>query len=108
MPETFGLTASVEDLTKFALQVGNLYSARFGAPDTSEFALAKMVEELGEVMSADLKLRGHSRGHADKADLSDEIGDLFGFLLIYAAHEGIDPAKALHRKWSAYLEPPTG
>lgn len=83
-----------------------MYSARFGSPDTAEFALSKMTEELGEVVGAHLKVRGQSRGSATKADLADEIGDLLGFLLIFAAREGIDPGEALRAKWGQYLEGP--
>jgi NTP pyrophosphatase (non-canonical NTP hydrolase) len=97
------------DLSALATQVAAIYSDRFGAPQTAEFALLKMTEELGEVAGAYLRLTGQARGVADPSDLADEVADLFGFLLVFAARMGVDPAAELTRKWGAHLPaPPKG
>lgn len=97
------MSDDIHELSDLAERVAAIYAARFGAPNTSEFALAKMTEELGEVTGAFLQIRGQGRGDATQADLADEIADLLGFLLIFSAREGIDPAAALRAKWGAYL-----
>ncbi|PWK59385.1 hypothetical protein [Roseicyclus mahoneyensis] len=94
------------DLSALSIKVAAIYSERFGAPQTAEFALLKMTEELGEVAGAHLRLNGQGRGTAELGDLADEIADLLGFLLVFAARTGVDPAAALTRKWGAHLPDP--
>ena len=91
-----------------AHEVGDLYAERFAVERDAAFYLGKMVEELGEVTSAFLKLTGRARGSdQDKAalrgDLEDELADLFGFLLLFARWQGVDLGAALDKKWGAYL-----
>lgn len=107
--------APVEDrltvLRDQAAEVGRIYADRFGIDRDGAFYLGKMVEELGEVSAAYLKLAGQSRGSdgdADKlrADLEDEMADLFGFLLVFADWQGVDLGAAFARKWGKYLKEP--
>lgn len=97
------MTRQIDDLQALATEVAALYSDRFGTPQDAGWALAKMTEELGEVAGAYLALQGQSRKAGSTEALADEIGDLFGFLLVFAARAGIDPSEALVRKWGAYL-----
>ena len=100
------MTDRVGDLTALATQVAAIYSARFQAPQTAEFALLKMTEELGDVTGAYLRLTGQGRGAADLDDLADEIADLPGFLLVFSERMGVDAAAELIRKWGAHLPAP--
>lgn len=96
-------------LTDRAAQVGALYCQRFGIQPDEAFFLGKLSEELGEVAAATLKLTGRSRGSdvnlmQREANLRDEMADLMGFLLMFAAHRGIDLGAAFEAKWGRYLQ----
>lgn len=39
-----------------------------------------------------------------EANLREEIADLFGFLLMFAAHRGIDLGAAFEDKWGRHLQ----
>ncbi len=86
-----------------AVDVADIYAARFDVPRSSEWTLLKLSEEVGELTGAWLQSVGQSRGAADLSAVSDEFADVLGFLLVFAAREGIDPAAALSQKWGAYL-----
>ncbi len=92
-----------------AARVGALYCERFGIAPDEAFFLGKLAEELGEVSAATLKLTGRSR-RADatlaerEANLRDEMADLLGFLLMFAAHRGIDLDAAFEAKWGRWLK----
>lgn len=93
-----------------AQAVGEIYAEAFGVERDATFYLGKMMEELGEVSGAYLKLSGRGRGSdgdpaALKSDLEDELADLFGFLLLFARWQGVDLGAALDKKWGAYLRP---
>lgn len=96
-------------LTDKAARVGALYAANFGIVPDEAFFLGKLAEELGEVSAATLKLTGRSRG-ADaplaerEANLRDEMADLLGFLLMFAAHRGIDLGAAFEAKWGRWMK----
>ncbi|MFS4582277.1 hypothetical protein [Phaeobacter sp. C3_T13_0] len=95
---------SVAELTGLARQVADIYAKRFGIDQNPTWYLGKMTEELGEVRAAYLKFSGQGRGEASLRDLEEEVADLFGFLLLFAQWQGIDPAAALQRKWEPYLQ----
>jgi len=101
---------SLTELSERAGQVGDLYARAFGIDRDATFYLGKMMEEMGEVSAAYLKCAGLARG-ADgdpdklRADLEDELADLFGFLLLFSRWEGVDLGAAFDKKWGAYLEP---
>lgn len=95
----------LEALTRLAREVSDLYAQRFEIRRDPAWYLGKMSEELGEVTAAYLKLQGQGRGEATGRDLEDELGDLLGFVLLFADWQGVDIGAALQRKWGAYLEP---
>lgn len=69
----------------------------------------KITEEWGECLQAYLMLtdRGRQKGLSKEEiheKLSDEIADVFGFLLLFANSEKIDVAEALKKKWFKRLE----
>ncbi|MBO9451587.1 hypothetical protein J7426_15040 [Tropicibacter sp. R16_0] len=98
------MDTQLSDLTDLARRISDIYAERFGVDRDATWYLGKMTEELGEVTSAYLKLAGQGRGMGSRADLEDEVADLLGFVLLFADWQGIDPAKALQRKWGRYLE----
>ncbi len=100
----------LDALGDMAQMVGDIYVETFDVEQDATFYLGKMMEELGEVSSAYLKLSGRARGAdgdpaALKSDLEDELADLFGFLLLFARWQGVDLGAALDKKWGAYLRP---
>lgn len=40
---------------------------------------------------------------ARAGDLEDELGDLLGFVLLFADWQGVDIGAAFERKWGGYL-----
>jgi NTP pyrophosphatase (non-canonical NTP hydrolase) len=94
---------SLAELSDLSVAVAEIYSDRFGVPKDASWALAKMMEEMGEVSGAWLALEGQSRKQAGPDDLADEVADLLGFLLVFAQRTGVDPAAALQRKWGKHL-----
>jgi NTP pyrophosphatase (non-canonical NTP hydrolase) len=93
----------LRDLQAMAQQVAELYAARFAAPESAQWTLLKLNEEMGELTGAWLQAEGLGRGAATEQDVADEFADVLGFLLVFAAQAGIDPAKALHAKWGRHL-----
>ena len=64
----------------------------------------KITEEWGECMQAYLMYsdRGRQKGKSKeeiREMLEEEIADVFGFLLLFAEHEGVDIEKAMEKKW---------
>ncbi|WP_232281831.1 MazG nucleotide pyrophosphohydrolase domain-containing protein [Roseobacter sp. SK209-2-6] len=92
--------AALSDLVR---EVSDLYAERFAIRRDPAWYLGKMSEELGEVTAAYLKLQGQGRGTVSRRDLEDELGDLLGFVLLFADWQGVDIGAALQRKWGAYL-----
>src|SRR4051812_32878613 len=71
---------------------------------TRDYYPFKVTEEWGECMQTYLMLtdRGRQKGKTKgeiKQMFTDEIADVFGFLLLFAEHEGIDPMDAISKKW---------
>jgi hypothetical protein len=63
-------------------------------------------KETGALTGAWLRHHGEGRGTATRHDLSDEVADVPGFLLVFAGREGLDPGAALREKWGKYPPPP--
>ena len=98
-----GKKKDLERLSAMAVQVADIYAERFGALRDSGWLLHKLSEELGEVTGAWLQATGRGRGAASPQDVADECADVLGFLLVFAAREGIDVGEALWQKWGKYL-----
>lgn len=100
----------IAELQKRAKAVNDIYVESFNLERDGLFLTGKLVEEMGEVMGAYLKLHGRARG-ADtdpktlRADFEDEMADVLGFLLVLADSEGVDLSAAFDKKWGKYLEP---
>ncbi len=98
------------NLTKKVKEVMRKYEREF--PDVKvdrDYYPFKITEEWGECLQAYLMMtsRGRQKGKSKdeiKEMFSHEIADVFGFLLLFADNEGIDPAEALSDKWFARLK----
>jgi len=99
----------LDEITKKAKVVLKQYQKEY--PDVivdRDYFPFKVTEEWGECLQAYLMLteRGKQKGKNKediKKELGDEFADVFAFLLLFAAHEGIDPAKVIQKKWFSYL-----
>lgn len=102
--------ADLGDLTRRAKLVMAKYMAEH--PEVvvdRDYYPFKVTEEWGECLQAYLMLtdRGRQKGLSKdeiRAELEKEIGDVFGFLMLFAEREGIDLATALEKKWLSRLE----
>lgn len=100
----------VRELTKKVRKVMDRYKLEY--PDVKadrDYYPFKITEEWGECMQAFLMLsdRGRQKGKTKeeiREMFSQEIADVFGYLLLFAQNEGIDPVEALTKKWFAYLD----
>lgn len=80
------------------------YAERNGFARDDAWFMLKLQEEIGEVTQAFVKATGRGRTHRKsdtelKQDLTDEVADLFGHLLLFCQHNDIDLAQAFEEKW---------
>ena len=100
----------LKEMTKKVKKVMDRYKVDF--PDVKmdrDYIPFKITEEWGECLQTYLMLtdRGRQKGKSKKEIkemLSHEFADVFAYLLLFAESEGIDPAKAVTKKWFAYLK----
>lgn len=100
----------LSEIVKVVDEVMKKYQANF--PDVEvdrDYFPFKVTEEWGECMQAYLMLtdRGRQKGKSKeeiREMLSEEFADVFGFLLLFAKSEGIDPVEALDKKWFQRLK----
>jgi len=100
----------LKKLTERVKEVMRKYQQEF--PDVQvdrDYYPFKITEEWGECLQAYLMLtdRGRQKGKSKeeiKDMFSQEIADVFGFLLLFADNEGIDPTEALSNKWFSRLK----
>ena len=69
----------------------------------------KLNEELGECIQSYLMLTDRGRQKDMNKDeikklLSDEIADVFGFLILFAENEGVNLESAIAKKWFSRLD----
>lgn len=99
---------SLNDLQNRVEAVSDIYAKRFGINRDEVWHLAKLNEELGELVQAYLKATGRGRAEgvpidSRQRDLENEVADLFAQVLLFANWRGIDVVAALERKWFRYL-----
>lgn len=81
------------------------YEERFGVKIDKEFALLKIVEEVGEFMQAVLIHERKCRPEkfldaaASKDEVAKELADVVGMAIVNAKLQGIDLEAALKKKW---------
>jgi NTP pyrophosphatase (non-canonical NTP hydrolase) len=69
-----------------------------------EWFVLKLQEELGELTQAWMKHTGRGRPEGLSPEdlaraVADECADLFGHVLLFAHHNGVDLTAAVARKW---------
>ena len=100
----------IKELTHKVKKIIEMYKEEYPEVHMDrDYAPFKITEEWGECLQAYLMLtdRGRQKGRSKeeiKSDLSDEMADVFGYLLAFAANEGIDLEQALEKKWFAYFK----
>ncbi len=100
----------ITEITAKAKKVMDLYKADY--PDVKmdrDFLPFKITEEWGECLQTYLMLtdRGRQKGKSKdeiKEMFSQEIADVFAYILLFADSEGIDPVEAINKKWFSYLK----
>ena len=81
------------------------YEKRFNVKIDKEFALLKLVEEVGEYMQAILIHERRSRPEKfldparSKEEVAKELADVVGMAIVNAHLQGIDLEAALKMKW---------
>jgi NTP pyrophosphatase (non-canonical NTP hydrolase) len=90
--------------------ISEAYAACNGFTRDDAWFMLKLQEEIGEVTQAFVKASGRGRTHGKsqselKQDLTDEVADLFGHLLLFCQHSDIDLAKAMEEKWLVHEAP---
>jgi len=94
-----------EELQKGILKVAELYSERFGVTIDQDFALLKLVEEVGEYSQAVLvhrkksKPEKHVSENESKKLIANELADIIGLAIMNATLFGIDLENAIKEKW---------
>jgi NTP pyrophosphatase (non-canonical NTP hydrolase) len=87
------------------------YEKRFGVKIDKEFALLKLVEEVGEYMQAVLiherKCRPEKFLEPEKSkdEVAKELADVVGMAIVNAKLQGIDLEAALQKKWIKNRQP---
>lgn len=100
---------NLKETQQKAANITEIYGRNFGVETDAEWCLLKLQEELGELVSAYLKLSGKTRAKgpsetAMRQNLRDEIADVLGFALAFSEKQGIDANQAFKDKWLRYLE----
>ena len=101
---------ALKDITEKAKQVMMKYQEEY--PDVKmdrDYLPFKLTEEWGECLQAYLMYtdRGRQKGKSKeeiKEMFSQEIADVFAYLLLFADAEGIDPVEAVTKKWFSFLK----
>ncbi|MFA6338693.1 MAG: pyrophosphatase [Candidatus Paceibacterota bacterium] len=102
--------SELKEITKKVKKVMERYKKDF--PDVKidrDYLPFKITEEWGECLQTYLMLtdRGRQKGKSKeeiKTMFSNEFADMFSYLLLFAESEGIDPVKAITKKWFTYLK----
>lgn len=89
------------DLAKIQRDQGAWELRNFGE-QPSWTALVGMMEELGELAHAHLKMHQGIRGSQEQhaAAREDAVGDIVVYMLSYCTKVGIDLEKAIERTWA--------
>jgi NTP pyrophosphatase (non-canonical NTP hydrolase) len=95
----------MQELTQKVQTIMKMYSAEYPEVKVDrDYFPFKITEEWGECLQVYLMLtdRGRQKDNTKdeiKSMLTEEIADVFGFLLLFAENEGIDLEDALEKKW---------
>lgn len=93
------------ELQKKVVQNAVDYGVKYNVVIDEDFALLKLVEELGEFSQAVLIQRKKSRpekflpAEESKQEVAKELADVVGMAIVSAHVFGIDLEEALNKKW---------
>ncbi len=91
-------------------EVSDTYAARFEINRDPDWFVLKIQEEVGELVSAYLKLskRGRIKNSETvetlQKNLRDEIADVLAMTILFAENQGVDVELAIQEKWFQYLK----
>lgn len=99
---------NLKELTKKVLLVSQQYEKNCGIIRNEDWYILKIQEELGELTQNYLSytLRGRNRNLSQqelKINMSKELADIFGQVLLFADYHNIDLQKSMEDKWFSYL-----
>ncbi len=100
---------TLPELSDTVQRISDIYAERFQINRDPAWYLAKLTEELGELVAADLKCNGQARSNGKseediRQDREQEAADLFAHLLLFCRNRNIDLASALKNKWYKHLD----
>lgn len=97
----------LDELSKQVEEVSVSYAEKFAIRRDEDWAMLKLVEEVGELTRAHLKLTNRARVSDEEAEalrtsFEDELADVLGQVLVMANLANVDLANAIDRKWLAW------
>lgn len=98
-------------LCEKVLQVYDRYAEENDIPVNQDYAVLKLVEEVGEFAQAVIIQRGMCRAEKRvpprmaKAAVAAELSDILGLTILCADRLGVDLQGAIRDKWLQFLEP---
>lgn len=100
------------ELCKKVLEVYDRYSEENEIPVNEDYAVLKLVEEVGEFSQAVIIQRGMCRAEkrvapvAAKAAVAAELADILGLTILCADRMEVDLQGAIRDKWLHFLDQP--
>ena len=100
---------NLEELTKKVVMVSDQYEKNCNINRDADWYILKLQEELGELTQNYLSYtgRGRNRNLTEeelKKNISNEVVDVLGQILLFANYHNIDLEKAMEDKWFSYLK----
>ncbi|MCP2027344.1 NTP pyrophosphatase (non-canonical NTP hydrolase) [Flavobacterium sp. HSC-32F16] len=99
----------LKELTKKVLMVSDQYEKNCKIKRDEDWYILKLHEEIGELTQNYLSytLRGRNRNLTKeelKNNISHELADVLGQILLFANYHDIDIEKSMEEKWFSYLK----
>ncbi|RKR08800.1 NTP pyrophosphatase (non-canonical NTP hydrolase) [Flavobacterium sp. 90] len=96
-------------ITEKVVKVSDQYEKNCNIKRDEDWYLLKLHEEMGELTQNYLSytLRGRNRNLTPeelKKNISNELADVLGQVLLFANYHNIDIEKAMEDKWFSYLK----
>lgn len=100
----YGGPMELNDLTARIGRISVRYAGIHDIDRSPEWALLKLMEEVGELTQSHLTASGQGRdrgrtGEQQREHVSEELADALGMFLVYADMQGIDLEAAMAHKW---------
>ncbi|KIO51222.1 nucleoside triphosphate pyrophosphohydrolase family protein [Flavobacterium hibernum] len=100
---------NLNELIKKVVKVSDQYEKNCNIKRDEDWYILKLQEELGELTQNYLSYtsRGRDRNLTQeelKKNISNEVADLLGQILLFANYHDIDIEKSMDDKWFSYLK----